>query len=167
MLNKADLLKWKIENEDKFEFEKNINLSSYKLFYNYPEFDLSFLQENIHFKLLSNKEFIDNLSKIIKFATIEEQMEHTFRIKNAKWDCNYNTLYDIIETHKKLAKHKIFFKIEQPFLIFHNPRMSQKYILLNVNDQFYKESLLVKMIYSTTLWYKFLKFNKEKFLFLM
>lgn len=150
---KNEILNWKLQSEDNFILQKDIDLSAVPLYlcqktYIKTPCNLKFLVNIKNIKVVSYKEFLNNLTLISKL------------IKDPASDMVYPEYINMyIECHNALYKSYKKFELVQPFEIYKNKKNESLFFLLNFNG-YIKEGYINKILFVTNLFKKFVKHNK-------
>lgn len=152
-----NLLNWKIKNENKVIAVNDIDLSAVPLYFSHRshvlsgKYDLRFLTNIKVFNVVSKAKFLSQLKIITRL--IEDPV--TTLVK-----ADYINMY--ISCHESLYKFtkKIYFI--QPFKLYkRTDEENSLFFLLKAEDEI-AEGFINKILFTTTLFDKFIEHNKER-----
>lgn len=165
MLNSDALIKWKLQNEEKFILNNSFILSNPKKFYDPTlstsiklEFDISFLQKKTKINILSYSKFTENL------PLINHYIAALFSGSSITNVTNINHIIKVFNDIKKCDNSAIY-KIIQPCILLKEKKSytpNDDFILLNINNRV-TAAYLHNILCITDLWDLFVKYNKYFF----
>lgn len=165
MLNSDALIKWKIQNEERFIPNNSFVLKSTKNYYDSSlstsielVFDISFLQKKTKINILSCSKFLKNL------PAINHYIAAIFSGSSITSVTNINHIIKVFNDIKKYDNSAIY-KIVQPCILLKEKNSSASnddFILLKINNRV-TAAYLHNMLCITDLWDLFVEYNKSFF----
>ena len=163
MTNSDNLLKWKLQNEDRF-----ISINSFILKGDKPyftdikhnlslkiEFDFSFLKHKNKINLLSYQKFIQNLQTINYYMAAITSYSSITNISNV------NHIIKVFNDLKQIDNSATY-KIIQPCSLLKEKNSNDHFILLSINNRI-TAGYLHNILCTTDLWFSFINNNKQFF----